>query len=192
MKSKLYTQELQGITKAYAKRSQWDDVISSGFFNSDDDISMEAFIDFVEATYKMKVKDAKHLQDLTGLNEKAFKLEPGIEPGDEATFERIIFMARYSRYIESMRIMLMAGDSYTDLTKLDPESFGLPKEWPNYAYTTNQYTTILMAINSVFSIDGLNLIKRSPNLRIIADEIKAPYSVMMDCHKLVNQGRSPK
>ena len=183
----IYNRDLKGITEAYSKSKSWEDVITSGYFNSDEDTSLEAFIDLVEDVYKTKIKDAKQLDKLTGLTTLLSK-EPNIEKGKEPTLEYILTSSRYSKYCRALEKALQEGAKYKDLLQIKPQDFGLPKTWSG-CLASDQYSSILWAIGFEFMINEPASLMFLPDLRSIAQEIEAPYSVLMDCYNLTNKGK---
>lgn len=183
----IYNRALKGITEAYSKSKSWEDVITSGYFNSDEDNSLEAFIDLVEDVYKTKIKDAKQLDKLTGLTTLLSK-EPNIEKGEEPTLEYILTSSRYSKYFKALEKALQEGVKYKDLLQIKPQDFGLPKTWSG-CLASDQYSSILWAIGFEFMINEPASLIFLPDLRSIAQEIEAPYSVLMDCYNLTNKGK---
>ena len=183
----IYNRDLKGITEAYSKSKSWEDVITSGYFNSDEGTSLEAFIDLVEDVYKTKIKDAKQLDKLTGLTTLLSK-EPNIEKGKEPTLEYILTSSRYSKYCRALEKALQEGAKYKDLLQIKPQDFGLPKTWSG-CLASDQYSSILWAISFEFMINEPASLMLLPDLRSIAQDIEAPYSVLMDCYNLTNKGK---
>ncbi len=183
----IYNRDLKGITEAYSKSKSWEDVITSGYFNSDEGTSLEAFIDLVEDVYKTKIKDAKQLDKLTGLTTLLSK-EPNIEKGKEPTLEYILTSSRYSKYFRALEKALQEGAKYKDLLQIKPQDFGLPKTWSG-CLASDQYSSILWAISFEFMINEPASLMLLPDLRSIAQDIEAPYSVLMDCYNLTNKGK---
>lgn len=183
----IYNRELKGITEAYSKSKSWEDVITSGYFNSDESLSMEAFIDFVEDVFKTKIKDAQQLDKLTGLTTLLPK-EPNIEKGKEPTLEYILTSSRYSKYFRALEKALQEGVKYKDLLQIKPQDFGLPKTWSG-CLGSDQYSSILWALSFEYLINEPASLMLLPDLRSIAQEIQAPYSVLMDCYNLTNNGK---
>lgn len=181
----IYDRDLKGIKEAYSKSKSWEDVINSGYFNSDENSSMEAFIDFVEDVFKTKIKDAQQLDKLTGLTTLLPK-EPNIEKGKEPTLEYILTSSRYSKYFRALEKALQEGVKYKDLLQIKPQDFGLPKTWSG-CLSSDQYSSILWALSFEFLINEPGSLMFLPDLRTIAQEIQAPYSVLMDCYKLTNR-----
>lgn len=182
-----YDRDLKGIKEAYSKSKSWEDVITSGYFNSDENPSMEAFIDFVEDVFKTKIKDAQQLDKLTGLTTLLPK-ELNIEKGKEPTLEYILTSSRYSKYCRALDKALQEGVKYKDLLQIKPQDFGLPKTWSG-CLSSDQYSSILWALSFEFSINEPGSLIFLPDLRSIAQEIQAPYSVLMDCYNLTNKGK---
>jgi len=183
----IYNRDLKGITEAYSKSKSWEDVITSGYFNSDEATSMEAFIDYVEEIYKTKVKDAKDLDKLTGIKSLLSK-EPNIEKGKEPTLEYILTRAKNSKYFRALKKALQEGAKYKDLLQIKPQDYGLPKTWSG-CLDSDQYSSILWALSFEFLINEPGSLMLLPDLRSIAQEIEAPYSVLMDCYNLTNKGK---
>lgn len=164
------------IAETYQESKDWDKVISTAVY-SDVDESQEAFIDYVEETYQTKVKDAKHLQKLTGISEDKGETLEGLE--------ETLNTARYSKYFRALETALEEGATYPELLKIKPKEYGLPEKWNN-VLGSDQYSTILWALSFKFLIDEPASLMFLPDLRSIAQEIEAPYSVLMDCYKLTN------
>jgi hypothetical protein len=168
-----YLKHLKEIRETYEESKDWNKVISTAVY-SDVDEAQEAFIDYVEEVYKTKVKDAKHLQKLTGL--KAETLEG---------LEETVLNSRYSKYFRALETALEGGATYPELLKIKPKEYGLPEKW-NKVLGSDQYSTILWALSFSYLIDEPAGLMMLPSLRTIAEEIKAPYSVLMDAYKLTN------
>jgi hypothetical protein len=184
----IYNRDLKGITEAYSKSKSWEDVITSGYFNSDENTSMEAFIDLVEDVYKTKIKDAKQLDKLTGLTTLLFK-EQNIEKGKEPTLDHILTSSRYSKYSTALEKAIQEGAKYKDLLNIKPQDYGLPKTWIG-CLASDQYSSILWALSFEFMINEPGLLMLLPDLRSIALDIEAPYSVLMDCYNITNKGKN--
>ena len=181
-----YNSDLKGIKEAYSKSKSWEDVITSGYLNSDEKTSMEAFIDYVEDVYKTKVKDAKELDKLTGIKSLLSK-EPNIDKGEKPTLDYILTSARWSKYFRALDRAIQNGAKYKDLLQIKPQDFGLPKTWKG-CLGSDQYSSILWALSLEFLICEPTALMHFPDLRSIAQEIEAPYSVLMDCYNLTNKG----
>ena len=156
------------IAETYQESKDWGVVFSTSVYS--DVPSMEAFIDYVEETYQTKVKDGKHLQKLTGIKE--------VEE-----LEETLINSRYNKYFRALKKALQEGAKYKDLLQIKPKDFGLPNTWSG-CDGSDQYSSILWAINDEFLVESVGLLFCYPSLRSIAQEIEAPYSVLMDCYKL--------
>jgi len=161
------------IAETYQESKSWDKVITTAVY-SDVEEAQEAFIDYVEETYQTKVKDGKHLQELTGITEETLE-----------GLEETLISSRYSKYFRALEKALQEGAKYKDLLQIKPQNFGLPKTWSGYL-GSDQYSSILWAISSEFLINEPASLMLLPDLRSIAQEIQAPYSVLMDAYKLTN------
>jgi len=186
----IYNRDLKGIIEAYSKSKSWEDVITSGYFNSDEYSSMGAFIDFIEDVYKIKIKDANQLDKLTGLTTLLSK-EPNIKKGKEPTLEYILTSSRYSKYFNTLEKALNEGAKYKDLLQIKPQDYGLPKTWSG-CLGSDQYSSILWALSFEFLINEPASLMLLPDLRSIAQEVEATYSVLMDCYNLTNKGKEIK
>jgi len=164
------------IVKAYQESKDWDKVITTVVY-SDVDEAQEAFIDYVEETYQTKIKDAKHLQKLTEITEETLE-----------GLEETLLKSRYSKYFRALEIPLQKGAKYKDLLQIKPQDFGLPKTWSR-CLGSDQYSSILWALSFEFLINEPASLMMLPDLRSIANEVEAPYSVLMDCYNLTNKGK---
>ena len=92
----------------------------------------------------------------------------------------------YNKYFSGLEIALKEGATYLDLLKIDPKEYGLPKTWSG-CLASDQYSSILWALSFEFLINEPASLKLLPDLRSIAQEVEAPYSVLMDCYNLTNR-----
>jgi len=198
IKDRHYIKHLKEIREVYEESKDWNKVISTAVY-SDVDEAQEAFIDYVEEVYKTKVKDAKHLQKLTGIthldswDSKAGKyITPDTEEEAKENaireLEETVINSRYSKYFRALEKALQEGVKYKDLLQIKPQDFGLPKTWSG-CLSSDQYSTILWALSFEFLINEPASLMLLPDLRSIAQEIQAPYSVLMDCYNLTNKGK---
>jgi len=164
------------IAETYQESKDWDRVITTAVY-SDVGEAQEAFIEYVEETYQTKVKDGKHLQKLTGITEETLE-----------GLEETVINSRYSKYFKALEKALLEGVKYKDLLQIKPQDFGLPKIWSGHL-GSDQYSSILWAISFEFMINEPASLMLLPDLRSIAQEIEAPYSVLMDCYNLTNKGK---
>jgi len=164
------------IAETYQESKSWDRVITTAVY-SDENEAQEAFIDYVEETYQTKVKDGKHLQKLTGITEETLE-----------SLEETVINSMYSKYFRALEKALQGGAKYKDLLQIKPQNFGLPKTWSG-CLGSDQYSSILWAISYEFLINEPASLILLPDLRSIAQEIEAPYSVLMDCYNLTNKGK---
>jgi hypothetical protein len=193
IKDRHYIKHLKEIREAYQESKDWGDVYSTSVY-SDVYEAQEAFIDYVEETYQTKVKDGKHLQKLTGithLNSWDSKAGKYITPDTEEEakenaireLEETVINSRYSKYFRALETALEGGATYPELLKIKPKEYGLPETWSG-CLSSDQYSTILWALSFEFLINEPASLMFLPDLRSIAQEVEAPYSVLMDCYKL--------
>lgn len=174
----------------------------------------EIFVRLVEEQEGVNITSGKQLQELTGITEcnsywdkdkgfltqeealdlskkqkkplKSYKAtEKQIKEEAYRGMEDTFIKAMYFRYYTTLENMLEAGASYKDLLLLEPGSFNLSESWEG-CLASNQYTAILWAISMTFEVDEPGSYS-NPDLRAIAEEIGAPYSVLMDCYRLFNK-----
>ena len=183
------------IAETYQESKDWGVVFSTSVY-SDVNEAQESFIDYVEEIYQTKVKDSKHLQKLTGithLDSWDSKADKYITPATEEEakenairqLEGTLINSRYAKYFRALEKALNEDAKYKDLLQIKPEDYGLPKSWSGWL-GSDQYSSILWALSFEFLI-GERSLMLLPDLRSIAQEIQAPYSVLMDCYKLFNR-----
>jgi hypothetical protein len=186
------------IAETYQESKDWVKVFSTSVY-SDVKEAQESFIDYVEETYQTKIKDAKHLQNLTGIthldswDSKAGKyITPDTEEEAKENaireLEETLINSKYSKYFRALERALQEGAKYKDLLQIKPQDYGLPKTWRG-CLGSDQYSSILWALSFEFLINEPAHLMLLPDLRSIAQEIQAPYSVLMDCYKLTNKGK---
>lgn len=167
----------------------------------DENYLNEIFVRLVEETEGVAITSAKQLQELTGITEiygywdeeKGETVpygdkKPTKKEAQEIAFKQVedtFTSAMAYRYSKALDSILDAGGKYQDLLKVKPSYFNLPEKW-KAVITTDQYTTILYALDNAFLIGEVNSSVK-PDLRSIAKEMEAPYSVLMDAHKLCNR-----
>jgi hypothetical protein len=161
----------------------------------------EIFVRLVEETEGVAITSAKQLQELTGITEiyGYWDEEKGetVPYGDKKPtkkqaqeialkqIETAFTSAMSYRYSKALEDILDAGGKYSDLLQVKPSYFNLPETWSG-CLPTDQYSSILWAIENAFLIGEPNTSVR-PDLKTIAQEIEAPYSVLMDAHKICNK-----
>jgi len=173
------------INNTYQETKDWREVFSTTVYSNVIE-SQEAFIDYVEETYKTKVKDAEHLRELTGIT----KIYEGDSSDPEvnalAELEDTLINSRISKYHRDLETALTGGATYNELLTIDPKDYGLPEKWDS-PLGTDQHSSILWVISSVFILDGTPLgLFLLPDLRSVAHEIQAPYSIVMESYKMIN------
>lgn len=166
-----YISSKRGIAKTYQDSNSWDKVITTVVY-VDDPGSQEAFIDYIEEIYQTRVKDAKQLQKITGITKETLE-----------GLEQTLINSRYSKYFRSLERAIDEGATYKDLLNIKPEDYGLGKTW-RYCLGKDQYSSILYAIYFQFLLNEPAGTTLTANLRAVANELEAPYSVVMDSYKL--------
>ena len=136
-----------------------------------------------------KVRNWKHLQDITGIKELTGyegKIEPGTpEAKEQARGElaETLKSAVEYRYRTALEKALNSGAKYKDLLAIDPEAFGITGEsivgtedaelarWDKAAYQTEK---IRESIG--FWSYAMEASHTRPDLHTIAEKLEAPYS----------------
>jgi hypothetical protein len=186
------------MAETYQESKDWGLVFSTSCY-SDVKEAQESFIDYVEEIYQTKVNDSKQLQGLTGIthidswDKKAGKyVTPDTEKEAKENaireLEDTITGSKYSKYSRALEKAIQERAKHKDLLQIKPEKYGLPQTWSG-CLGSDQYSSILWAISFEYLINepvGLMLL---PDLRSIAQEIEAPYSVLMDCYNLTNKSK---
>jgi hypothetical protein len=164
----------------------------------------EIFVRIVEETEGVAITSAKQLQELTGITEiygywdedKGETIpygdhKPTKEEAQEIAFKQIkntFTEAMSYRYSRALEAILEAGGKYSDLLQIKPSYFNLPETWSG-CLATDQYSSILWALEKAFLIGEPNTSVR-PDLKTIARDLEAPYSVLMDAH-IIATGNTP-
>lgn len=185
------------MAETYQESKDWNTVFSTSVY-LDVSESKEAFIDFVEETYQTKVKDAKHLQELTNITHIFSYYEKGkdIEIKEEAKqkeqaikeLEETLTDGRETKYLRALNKALQEGAKYKDLLNINAKDYGLPESWGSrYGEPNTAYSSMLGAISFEFLINEPGGLMLLPDLRSIAKDLEAPYSVLMDSYKLTNR-----
>lgn len=92
----------------------------------------------------------------------------------------------YQNYIKALEEAIEAGAKYEDLLKMDPREFNLPEQENKNAI----FEAIGNAFNLTYKIPqneenaefNYHLFSFVPGLSVIAEDIGAPLSVIMDCY----------
>ena len=71
------------------------------------------------------------------------------------------------------------------------EDFNLPDQWSG-TLAKNKEEVILWTIGFTYQINEPGSLFMLPSLRTVAEEIEAPYSILMDCYKLFHGDKDKK
>lgn len=198
-KDRLYKKSYDRLKAAYKESESWGDLFTEIY--EDEQYLNEIFVRLVEEEEGVAVTSAKQLQELTGITEiygywdeeKGETVpygdkKPTKKEAQEIAFKQIegTFISAMSyRYSKALEDILQAGGKYKDLLQVKPAYFNLPETWSG-VLTYDKESSILWAIEDVFRIGEPNTSVR-PDLKAIAQEIEAPYSVLLEAHKLCNE-----
>ena len=200
-KDSKYKKSYEGLKALVDEGKDWKYIITEIY--SDEDYLNNIFIRLIEDKEGVTITSAKQLQELSGITEmygywdngteetkayKGVKKPTKKEAQEEAKLqiEDTFIQGMYDRYFNTLEDILEAGGKYKDILLIEPKYFNLPETWSG-TLSNDKYSTMLWAISFTYLIDepaGLMLL---PDLRSIAEEIEAPYSVIIDCFKLFNK-----
>lgn len=198
-KDSLYKKSYEGLKALGNGSKSYGDLFTEIY--QDETYLNEIFVRLVEEAEGVAITSAKQLQELTGITEiygywdeeKGETVpygdkKPTKKEAQEIAFKQVedtFIKAMSYRYSKALENILEGGGKYSDLLQVKPSFFNLPETWGG-CLPTDQYSSILWAIESAFLIGEPNASVR-PDLKVIAQEIEAPYSVLMDAHKICNK-----
>jgi hypothetical protein len=175
--------------KMRALRNEYPDDWTMPLGECKDETAADAFLSIVEDEYKTKVKDGKHLQELTGIDEligHTGKIKLGTPAAREEAREQMKELFKDAveyRYQTALEAALNSGAKYKDLLAIDPEAYGITGEsiigtedaelarWDKGTY---QKEKIREAIGFWASLMEGSLLR--PDLHTIAEKLEAPYN----------------
>jgi hypothetical protein len=200
-KDKLYKKSYDKLKALVDEGTDFQTIFTEVY--DDESYLNDIFIRLIEDKNKVVITSAKQLQELSGITEiygewdnETEKIKP--YPGKEAIstkkeaqdeakkqIEDCFIQGMYNRYSTTLEDMLEAGAKYKDILLLSPKDFNLPDQWSG-TLAKNKEEVILWGIGFTYLINEPGSLMMLPSLRAIAEEIEAPYSVLMDCYKLFN------
>jgi hypothetical protein len=188
----IYYHAKKDIRNSYQQTGSWLSAYLDGVDGDGD--GAEAFIDCLEEIAGTQVRDVAHLQELTGIQEldkwdrkKGAYVDPETKQNAIDRLTQTLTGARGAKYQRALDEAIRGGAKYKDLLGIKPADYGLPESWSG-TLATDQYTAILWAIDLEFMVGEPAGLWLFPDLRSIALELEAPYSVLMDCYKLSHKG----
>lgn len=168
----MFLRKKKELRDSYSNSKSWEKVIEKFYIThpEEEDYVIEAFIELVEEMYSIKVTSP---QDLN----KALQLE-------EVDFSQAFIKGMDHRYYTALTLAIENGAKYKDLLLMEPKDYNLPETWKK---EKNQYIAILWAIAlSSYLVLEPNFSILMPDLRTIANDLEAPYSVLMDARNVTN------
>ena len=200
-KDKLYKKSYDRLKALVDEGKTFGDIFTEIY--SDESYLNDIFIRLIEDKEGVAITSAKQLQELSGITEihgywdedkgetvqyKDKTISTKKEAQDEAKkqIEDCFIQGMYNRYSTTLEDMLEAGAKYKDILLLSPKDFNLPDQWSG-TLAKNKEEVILWAISFTYLINEPGSLMMLPSLRTVAEEIGAPYSVLMDCFKLFNK-----
>jgi hypothetical protein len=156
---------------------------------AEDGADNNEFISLIEKVNGEKIRNWKHLQDITGIKEITGhdgKIKPGTTEAKEQARRELAETLKNAveyRYRTAIETALNSGAKYKDLLAIDPEAFGITGEsiigteapeltrWDKAAY---QKEKIRESIAFWTFIDEGSYMR--PDLHAIAEKLEAPYN----------------
>ena len=173
---KCYLKARKNIEDTYKETGSWDKVITTAV-TCDEQDKNEAFVDVIETHYKTKVKNAEHLQELTGITEETLE-----------GLQECINLQREAKFYDVIRIDLINGAKYKDLLKYEAKDFGLPDSWNSYKKIMNRDELIKQAIFLEFLTFDAEILNFNANVSLysIAEELEVPYTFILEAKNYYN------
>lgn len=165
-----------------SKNIFWEDIFSEMY--EDDFTLSEIFVRLVEEQYKTKVTNTIQLQELTGIDKISgyYKEDKWIDYKFTEREKRVRAMrevgetfikAMYYRYERALDNCLNAGGKYKDLLKIQPTDYNLPESINDKLKEIGIKHIITMKYKLMAE-------DMRPDLREVAKELEAPYSLMLE------------
>lgn len=85
------------------------------------------------------------------------------------------------KYLGALETALKNGANYKEILKIEPKDFNLPETWSG-SVATDKYSSILFAIQGEYLLDEPGGLMLKPDLRSIAKDLEAPYSIIMEAY----------
>jgi hypothetical protein len=200
-KDKLYKNSYDKLKALVDEGKTFEEVFTEVY--SDESYLNDIFIRLIEEKKGVAITSAKQLQELSGITEiygywdkdkgetvqykdKTISTKKEAQEEAKKQIEETFIQGMYNRYFTTLEDMLDAGAKYKDILLLNPKDFYLPEQWSG-TLAKNKDEVILWTIGFTFLIDEPGGLMLLPSLRTVAEEIEAPYSVLMDCFKLFNK-----
>ena len=200
-KDKLYKKSYDRLKALVDEGKTFGDIFTEIY--SDESYLNDIFIRLIEDKEGVAITSAKQLQELSGIKEihgywdedkgeivqykdKTISTKKEAQEEAKKQIEETFIQGMYNRYFTTLEDILEAGAKYKDILLLNPKDFNLPDQWSG-TLAKNKEEVILWAIGFTYLINEPGSLMMLPSLRTVAEEIEAPYSVLMDCFKLFNK-----
>jgi pyoverdine/dityrosine biosynthesis protein Dit1 len=166
----LYSGFRRLIENDYKEGKGWDEIITTDVY-CDEPVSNEAFIDVIENIYNTKVKDAKHLQKLTGITKESLQ-----------GLQETITDCREERFYTLIENSMRNGMKYKELMKYKASDYGLPESWVNYYNDKiDKENLIKRALFFTYNLGEIPHIR--PRISDVAEIFEAPYEFVLEASK---------
>jgi len=165
MSKDIYNKSYSKLKALVDEGKSWKEIYLE--LNSDESHLKDIFIRLIEDKEGLLITSSKQLQELSKITEVG----------------GIFIEGMYNRYFSTLEEMLINGCKYKDLLLIDPKNFNLPETWSG-TLAEDKNSSLLWAICLTYLIDEPIGLIQFPSLRAIANEIEAPYSVLMDAFNI--------
>lgn len=170
-----YNQYYDKIHKCYQKHKKWNIVIND-CVNENDSLNCEVLIDYIERYYSQTITSSEII--LEKLN---------LEDNSSTKFDIIYNNAYARKHLNIIRKAIRDGAKYAELIEIHPKNIGFSnKRDENSDHQSDKERYILMGIAMEFLFESRKELEKLPSIRKIADDLKAPYSVVLDSFKIIN------
>jgi hypothetical protein len=173
----VYTKLYQRFQALVMDGKTWEEVLEEVAIDDNDE--SEIYVRLVEEHTGRSITSPRDLLEATKLDKSNKERQEELE--------ELYYQAVTNRYEAFLEALLKGEGTYNDLLLVKPRQFGLPDTWTVRGREYNQTKVIYYAIAYVFNMSESFFIR--PTLRDIAQEIQAPYSVIMDVYEEVNGWR---
>ena len=200
-KDKLYKKSYDKLKALGDENKSYGDLFSEIY--DDEEYLCDIFIRLIEEEEGVVITSAKQLQEFTGIEEikgywdadkgeivpykdKTISTKKEAQEEAKKQIEQTFIQGMYNRYFTTIEDMLEAGAKYKDILLLSPKDFNLPDQWSG-TLAKNKEEVILWAIGFTYQVNERGSLMMLPSLRTVAEEIEAPYSILMDCYNIFNK-----
>ena len=184
-KSKNYQYFFKGIDYEYKCFKNWEDVLTSKYFDIDNSCCMMAFVDYVEQQYKQPINSIITLQNLTSIN-KCLQVLNRLNDTKKYQLDNILNSSRYHLYYNFLIEALKNNYTFDQLNEIDTKQFHLFAKWRYFrSKPYSKKTAILYAIGNYYNLH-LGIVNRKEKFSEIAKKLCTNISTIKKAYYQVN------